>query len=111
MYIVTPPKVVLGIDECLVLGVASISIWIIGSILHTLNTFKKSLPAILGGAVLFGIFFVSYLVAKPVPMAKFPDISDMLNKVVSGGLITVYILGVAAIFIAIYAEIIALIKS
>jgi hypothetical protein len=111
IYILKPVKVELGINESLVLAFASIAIYVIGSILHTLNTLKKSMPAIIGGAVVLGIYLVGYLVAEPVPMAKFPNVSETLNKLIGGGLITVYVLGVAAIVIAVYSEVVALIKS
>jgi uncharacterized membrane protein YozB (DUF420 family) len=76
-----------------------------------LHNFKKSLMAILGAAAVFVIFIVAYSTATPVVMDNFPDVSASMTKVISGGLVTVYVLGAACIILAVYSEVLAIFKS
>jgi hypothetical protein len=44
-------------------------------------------------------------------MDNFPDVSASMTKVISGGLVTVYVLGAACIILAVYSEVLAIFKS
>ena len=107
----TGTKVELGINQGIALTLAAFGLWIFASIQHMLHNFKKSLMAILGAAAVFVIFIVAYSTATPVVMDNFPDVSASMTKVISGGLVTVYVLGAACIILAVYSEVLAIFKS
>jgi uncharacterized membrane protein YozB (DUF420 family) len=107
----TGTKVELGINQGIALTFAAFGLWIFASIQHMLHNFKKSLMAILGAAAVFVIFIVAYSTATPVVMDNFPDVSASMTKVISGGLVTVYVLGAACIILAVYSEVLAIFKS
>jgi uncharacterized membrane protein YozB (DUF420 family) len=111
VYFSETVDVELGLNEGLFLTVASIVIWILASLIHTAKNIKKSIPAIIGAAVLVVIFLVAYGSATPFTMDKFPDLTDNTSKLVSGGLVTIYILGAIAVIGAVYSEIVTVIKS
>jgi hypothetical protein len=107
----TGTKVELGINQGIALTLAAFGLWIFASIQHMLHNFKKSLMAIFGAAAVFVIFIVAYSTATPVVMDNFPDVSASMTKVISGGLVTVYVLGAACIILAVYSEVLAIFKS
>jgi uncharacterized membrane protein YozB (DUF420 family) len=107
----TGTKVELGINQGIALTLAAFGLWIFASIQHMLHNFKKSLMAILGAAAVFVIFIVAYSTATPVVMDNFPDVTASMTKVISGGLVTVYVLGAACIILAVYSEVLAIFKS
>jgi hypothetical protein len=107
----TGTKVELGINQGIALTVISIALWVFSAIQNMLHNFKKSLMALLGVAVVFVIFIIAYSTATPVLMDNFPDVTAATTKVISGGLVTVYVLGAACIILALYSEILAIFKS
>lgn len=111
VYFSDKVDVVPGINEGLFLAAASVIIWIVASLLHTFSNIKKSTPALLGALAVLVIFAIAYATAKPVVLDKFPDLSVTTGKLVSGGLITVYILGAVALIGAFYSAIASVFKS
>ena len=111
VYFAEKVNVELGLNEGLFLTIGSFVIWILASVIHTFKNVKKSIPALIGGAVLVIIFLVAYGSATPFTMDKFPDLTANTSKLVSGGLVTIYILGAIAVIGAVYSEIVTVIKS
>lgn len=107
----TPSKVELGLNEGLVLTAGAFGLWILASILHLTHNFKKSITALLGAGVVILIFIIAYSTATPVVMDQFPDLTSGMSKMISGGLVTVYVLGAACILLALYSEVLAIFKN
>lgn len=107
----SPSKVELGLNEGLALTAGAFGLWILASVLHLAQNFKKSITALLGAGAVILVFVIAYSTATPVVMDQFPDLSSGMSKMISGGLITVYILGAACIVLALYSEVLAIFKS
>ncbi|MBP7511033.1 MAG: hypothetical protein KA981_03835 [Bacteroidia bacterium] len=111
VYFAETVDVELGLNEGIILTIGSIVIWVLASLIHTLKNIKKSIPAIIGFGVLVLVFVIAYSMATPFTMDKFPSITGNTSKLVSGGLVTTYILGALALISAVYSEVITAIKS
>lgn len=111
VYFAENVDVELGINEGIILTIGSIVIWVLASLIHTFKNIKKSIPAIIGFGAIVLVFIIAYSMATPFIMDKFPNISGNTSKLVSGGLVTTYILGALALISAVYSEVITAIKS
>lgn len=107
----TPAKVDLGLNEGLFLTGLAFAIWIFASVLHMVHNFKKSIMALIGAGAVLLIFIIAYSTATPVVMDQFPDLTAGMSKTISGGLVTVYILGAACIVLALYSEVLTIFKN
>ncbi len=107
----TGTEVELGINQGLVLTASAFALWILFSLRHMVHNVKKSMLALIGAAAVGVIFFIAFSMAEPVRLDSFPDVSDNMSKVISGGLVTVYVLGGFCILAAVYSEVLGIFKN
>jgi hypothetical protein len=97
----------LGLWICYLLFIAALTGMGVYSVINMIGDGKKAKGTIIGVGFLLGLFLIGFLFSGNEVLPKYEQlgISAGQSKMIGAGLIVMYIMGVATIGIAIYAEV------